>query len=107
MQHFAWVDQRNFGSMYLCGQGIIQGIIQIIPCSVCYIKVQIEINFNTVQISRNVAPTRTRGFARGLIIAQKRAVSPVSLADITKHTQGCTLRSETGATPPSLVIIKP
>ena len=32
---------------------------------------------------------------------------PVSLADIMKHTQGCTLTSKTGATPPSSAIIKP
>ena len=58
----------------------------------------------TVQISRNVAPARTRGFACGLIIA---GVAPVLLADITKHTQGCTLTSKKGAMPPSSEIIKP
>jgi len=40
-----------------------------------------------VQISRSVTLVRTRGFARGLIIAQKRDVAPVLLMDITKHTQ--------------------
>ena len=34
-------------------------------------------------------------------------MAPVSLADIPKHTQGCTITSETGATPPPLAIIKP
>ena len=37
----------------------------------------------------------------------KKGVAPVLLVDITKHTQGCTLTSETGATPPPLAIIKP
>ena len=37
----------------------------------------------------------------------KKGVTPVSLADIMKHTQGCTLTSKTGATPPSSAIIKP
>ena len=60
-----------------------------------------------VQISRNVAPARTHGFARSLIIAQKKRVAPVLLVDITKHTQGCTLTSKTGTTPPPLAIIKP
>ena len=54
----------------------------------------------TIQISCNVAPAPTRGFTRGLIIAQNKGAAPVLLADITKHTQGCTLTSKTGATPP-------
>jgi len=61
----------------------------------------------TVQISRNVALARTCTFARGLINRPKKGVAPVALADITKHTQGCTLTNETGATPPPSAIIKP
>ena len=36
----------------------------------------------------------------------KRGAAPVSLVDIMKHTHGCTLTSETGATSPPLAIIK-
>ena len=57
--------------------------------------------------STDLAQRRTRGFARGLIIVQKKGMAPVSLADIAKHTQGCTLTSETGTMPPPLAIIKP
>ena len=60
-----------------------------------------------VQISCNVAPARTSGFAHGLIITQKRAWDLFSLVDIMKHTQGCTLTSKTGATPLPSAIIKP
>ena len=35
----------------------------------------------------------------------KGGVAPVLLADITEHTQGCTLTSETGATPPPLQLL--
>ena len=37
----------------------------------------------------------------------KKGVASVSLADIMKHTQGCTLTSKTDATHPPLAIIKP
>ena len=60
-----------------------------------------------VHISRNVALARTRKFACGLINHPKNGMASVSFVDIMKHTQGCTLTSKAGVTPPPSAIIKP
>ena len=78
--------------MYSVPYSVVYGVPYSVPYSVVY-GVPYSVVYDdvpyTLQISRNVAPTCTRGFACGLIIAQKRAwhlfrlrISQSTLSDV-------------------------